>query len=66
MHDNNGNDFIRILASVLFISSASHENDGYDIQSCMIGNQIAALHTNPYRSHLHVIEFQLNMPLLCL
>lgn len=43
-----------LFAGVLFISSALvHENDGYDIQPCMIGiRSVAALHTNSHTDHI--------------
>lgn len=42
---------------MLFISAASHENDGYAIQVLYDRNHAGALHTDLHRSHLHVIEF---------
>lgn len=38
------------------------------IFGCVNGkrNQIGALHADSHRSHLHVIEFQINVPLLLL
>lgn len=50
---------------MLFISAASHENDGYAIQALYDRNHIGALHTDLHRWHLHVIEFQLNAPWHC-
>lgn len=62
----NGNDFIPHPLQVrFFISAASHENDGYAIQALRDRNHVGALHTDMHRLHLHVVEFQFNVPRHC-